>query len=305
MRVMFMGTPSFAVPTLRALMAACEVVGVYCRPDHPSGRGRRLVPSAVKTVALGAGIPVFQPARLSGSEEVAVLAGLAPDLIVVAAYGVILPAAVLEIPERGCVNVHASLLPRWRGAAPIQRAILAGDLDTGVSIMKMEEGLDTGPFCARMSVAVDDKDAACLSSELAVVGARAIMAALPGLSDGSTVWEAQDDAQATYAAKLVPADVALDPTLMTHDLLRRVRASGPSAPCRVTVGDRRLTVLQAAATDVLLAPGVADCAKHLDLGCMDGTVRLISVVPEGRAAMRGEDFVRGARLGSSCTWSAS
>jgi len=300
-----MGTPEFAVPSLLALTAAHDVVAVYTRPDRPSGRGKKLVPSAIKAAAMGAGLPLYQPARLSAPEEVAALTALAPDCIVVAAYGAILPQSVLDVPTYGCINVHASLLPRWRGAAPIQRSILAGDVETGVSIMRMEAGLDTGPWCSQAAVSIDDKDAATLTGELAHLGARLLAEALPHLTDTSLVWHGQDEDQVTYASKLTAADVVLDPTLSVRDALARVRASGPSAPCRVVVGGRRLTVLRAEAGESELAPGRVYAGRHLEIGCADGAVRLTSLVPEGRSAMRGGDFVRGAHLSPDSVWSTS
>jgi len=166
-RIVMMGTPAFAVPTLDALLGAHDVAAVYCRPDRASGRGRKVVASPMKEQALAAGVPVEQPATLRDPEAVATLSSYAPDVIVVAAYGLILPPEVLAVPQHGCLNVHGSLLPRWRGAAPVQRAILAGDEVTGVSIMQMEEGLDTGPWCLQVSVPVDEKSADEPAVELA------------------------------------------------------------------------------------------------------------------------------------------
>jgi methionyl-tRNA formyltransferase len=303
MRVVFMGTPDFAVASLVALTEAHDVIAVYTRPDRPSGRGRKTHASAVKSAAEALGLPVRQPLRLGEAEEVAALSELAPDCIVVAAYGAILPLSVLEVPTYGCVNVHASLLPRWRGAAPIQRAILAGDVETGVSIMRMEVGLDTGPWCSQARVAIDGKRAADVTDELAQLGAKLLLEALPGLADGSLTWHGQDDDAATYAAKLSAHDVELDPALSVREALARVRASGDSAPCRIVIGGRKLTVLDAVVGEAPLLPGVISAAKTLELGCADGSIRLVTVVPEGRSAMRGEDFVRGARLDPDSVWS--
>lgn len=307
MRVVFMGTPEFAVPILTALRTDHDVVAVYSRPDRPSGRGRKLVVTPVKAAALAAGLPVRQPERLRDEGETELLAALVPDVIVVAAFGAILPRPVLDIPRFGCVNVHASLLPRWRGAAPIQRAILAGDVETGVSIMRMEEGLDTGPWCAQQSVGVADKDADELGRELAGMGACLLSQVLPHLSDGSLLWHAQDDVQATYASKVTADDVSVGPYLTVCEFLARVRASGPSAPCRLRLGDRNLTIIAAEVSPTkdpaeLVTPGRARCAGHLDLGCADGSVRLARVVPEGRGEMAGDAFVRGARLDTDCEW---
>lgn len=307
MRVVFMGTPDFAVPILDMLRTEQDVVAVYSRPDRPAGRGRTLVATPVKAAALAAGLTVRQPERLHDDAEVALLATDRPDIIVVAAFGAILPRALLDVPRLGCVNVHASLLPRWRGAAPIQRAILADDVVTGVSIMRMEEGLDTGPWCAQQAVEVADKDSEELGRELAGVGACLLRGVLPRLGDGSLTWHAQNDADVTYAAKMTPQDVAVRPQLTVREFLLRVRASGPSVACRVRVGDRNLTVRAAEPMPVSegadpVPPARARCTRHLDLGCADGAVRLQRIVPEGRGEMAGDAFVRGARLDTDCEW---
>jgi len=302
MRVVFMGTPDFAVPTLNALTAAHEVVAVYSRPDRPAGRGRHLAPTAVKSAALEAGLRVRQPARLGDADELALLCADRPDVIVVAAFGAILPQAVLDIPVHGCLNVHASLLPRWRGAAPIQRAILAGDRETGVSIMRMEAGLDTGPWCSQGTVDLEGRYAAEVEADLAECGAGLLIEALPRLADGSLIWREQDESLVTYAAKVTAADVAVRPEMSVTEFLARVRASGPSAPCRASIEDRNVTILRASASPVTVAPGAAECAFALELGCSDGAVRLDEIVPEGRKPMSGESFARGARFPSVCTW---
>jgi methionyl-tRNA formyltransferase len=302
-RVVFMGTPAFAVPSLSALLGRHDVAVVYTRPDRPTGRGRRPANPPVKEVALEAGVPVEQPATLREPGAADRLAGYRPDVVVVAAYGAILPPEFLAVPRLGCVNVHASLLPRWRGAAPVQRAILAGDDTSGVSIMRMEEGLDTGPWAIQMATAVDDHSAAALTGELAVLGADALMLALDALEEGTLVWTPQDESRATYASKVTSADVALSPGLCVQDALRRVRASGPSAPCRVQVGGRVLVVTAAEEASDALAQGTASSERDLVLGFADGAIRLLEVVPEGRPKMQGAAFARGARLGD-CTWSA-
>jgi methionyl-tRNA formyltransferase len=302
LRVVFMGTPEFAVSTLRMLLERHDVVAVYTRPDRPSGRGRTTSPSAVKSLAMDAGVPVRQPQRLDAAREATRLWDDRLDVVVVAAYGTILPPSVLEVPRFGCLNVHASLLPRWRGAAPIQRAILACDRLCGVSIMRMDEGLDTGDWCLQESVDVDEKTSADLTAELAELGAGAMGRALDAIVDGAVTWHAQDETAATYAAKVGPGDVALDPTLTVDAALARVRASGASAPCRVVVADRTLTVLAGHRCEGTLASGEASCVGELMLGTADGTICLERVVPAGRAPMSGESFTRGARLGTACRW---
>jgi methionyl-tRNA formyltransferase len=303
-RVVFMGTPDFAVPSLEALLFSHEVVAVYTRPDAAKGRGRHVTASAVKERALQAGVAVQQPASLRGPGVIAAVRDLAPDMIVVAAFGAILPPELIGIPRSGCINVHASLLPRWRGAAPIERAILAGDELVGVSIMQMEEGLDTGPWCRQASTTVDGKDTAELTAELARLGAAALIQTLQCVAAGGCVWVPQDEARATYAKKLTASDVALDPGLSVLDAWRRVRASGPSAPCRASIDGRRATILSAepsprsAPSERVLMDGA------LDLGLADGALRVTTLVPEGRKAVPATDWLHGARLGPDATWSA-
>lgn len=229
-RIVYAGTPLFAVPALRALAAddSVELVAVYTQPDRPSGRGQKLTPSPVKEAALALGIPVEQPLTLRDESAQAVLADYQPDLMVVAAYGLILPVPVLETPRLGAINIHASLLPRWRGAAPIARAIEAGDPETGITIMQMAQGLDTGDMLHKIKLAIEPTDtAATLHDRLADLGARALMAALPGIVAGSITPEPQDDAQACYAAKLSKAEGRLDWRESADLLARRVRAFDP------------------------------------------------------------------------------
>jgi methionyl-tRNA formyltransferase len=300
-----MGTPAFAVPPLDALLDAHDVVAIYSRPDAAAGRGRHITASAVKARALEAGMPVGQPASLRDPDVVASIRALAPDLIVVAAYGAILPPEVLETPRFGCINVHASLLPRWRGAAPIQRAILAGDDLTGVSIMRMEKGLDTGPWCDQLSTPVDGKYAAGLTAELADLGAKALLATIPGIASGECEWTFQDAASATYAQKISATDVALHPELSIDDAWRRVRASGASAPCRAAIDGRRITVVAADPSARAVPPGRVSADGALDIGLRDGALRLATLIPQGRAPMTALDWLRGARLGPDVTWSAA
>ncbi|MCD6061571.1 MAG: fmt, partial [Moraxellaceae bacterium] len=205
LRIVFAGTPDFAAESLKALLqqAAHQVIAVYTQPDRPAGRGRELRASPVKELALSHRIPVLQPTTLRSDEAIAELKELRPDLMVVAAYGLLLPQAVLDIPRLGCLNVHASLLPRWRGAAPIQRAILAGDRETGITIMQMEAGLDTGPMRYKERCPISPNDTGgSLHDRLALLGGEALVAALELLVDGELPSEPQDASQATYAAKI-------------------------------------------------------------------------------------------------------
>jgi methionyl-tRNA formyltransferase len=302
LRVVFMGTPEFALPALETCVNDHEVVAVYTQPDRAKGRGRRELPSPVKERASALGVRVEQPVTLREAAAVARLCSYAPDVIVVAAYGLLLPPDVLAIPHLGCVNVHASLLPRWRGAAPIQRAILAGDTSTGVCLMRMEAGLDTGPTACCVCTDVDEKSASDLTHELARLGGVALARTLAELAQGAGSWTPQPASGVTYAAKLNSEDVALDPALTVQDTLRRVRASGPSVPCRVVVGGLELTALVARRCEGDLAAGEASCIGELKLGVADGAICLERVVPAGRKAMSGESFTRGSRLGAVCTW---
>ena len=242
MRIVFMGTPDFAVPSLRALAAAHEVPLVLTRPDAVRGRGRKLVPSPVKAAALELGIEVVETKRIT-PEVLEQITAAKPDLIAVAAFGCILPDSVLSLAPCGCVNVHASLLPRWRGAAPIQRAVLEGDERAGVSIMEVVHELDAGAYCRQASVEVGDKDCATVMAELAELGARELLAAVPSLADGSVEWTEQDESLVTYAAKVEKHEMLLDPADDALRNVRRVRASLDAAPARLVVGGKGVRAL--------------------------------------------------------------
>ncbi|HNW77312.1 MAG TPA: methionyl-tRNA formyltransferase [Candidatus Competibacteraceae bacterium] len=238
-RLLFAGTPEFAVPSLDALLrAGYPLSAVYTQPDRPAGRGRQPRPSPVKQHALAAALPVHQPVTLRDAAVQAELAALAPDLLVVAAYGLILPPAVLAIPRLGCINVHASLLPRWRGAAPIQRALLAGDAESGVCIMHMEAGLDTGPVYARAACPIArGTTAGVLQERLAVLGAETLLAVLPALLAGHLQPEPQDATLAVYAAKIDKAEATLDWSRPALDLERQVLAFNPAPVAQTPLDD--------------------------------------------------------------------
>jgi methionyl-tRNA formyltransferase len=229
MRIVFAGTPEFAVPPLAALCASRhEVVGVLTQPDRPAGRGRKLATSAVKNFALQQGLPIAQPQTLRSTEGRESLVHWQPDVLVVVAYGLILPGEVLSMPRFGCLNIHASLLPRWRGAAPIQRAILAGDEYTGVTLMQMDAGLDTGPMLLQRRVAIGaDVDSAALHATLAEVGAEALLETLEGLETGTLAAQPQPSSGVTYAAKIDKAEARIDWQHDAIDIARRVRAFRP------------------------------------------------------------------------------
>ena len=302
MRVVFMGTPQLAADILVELAQQHEVVCVYTRPDAVRGRGAKLEPSPVKAVAERLEIPVRTPKTLRDPQEQQALEELAPDAICVAAYGCILPAEVLSIPEFGCLNVHASLLPRWRGAAPIERSILAGDAQTGVCIMRMEEGLDTGPYCVRRATEVPGKTAAELTDELANLGARALLTGLSVVEQGGAEWTEQDDAKATYAEKLAKDELFLHPADEAAVALRKVLASSDAHPCRAVVANRSVTVLVAAPVEdergCALCEGIASgevrfASKRLFIGMADGAIELVSVKPDGKKPMEGRAFAAG------------
>lgn len=229
LRIVFAGTPDFAATHLAALLGSCfQVVAVYSQPDRPSGRGKKLVASPVKQLAVQHQLPVYQPLTLKDPDAQAQLAALKPDLMVVVAYGLLLPQAVLDIPRLGCINVHASLLPRWRGAAPIQRAIEAGDTETGVCVMQMEAGLDTGPVLARRVCPVlPDDTGGSLHDRLAILGAQALLETLDQLATGKTGAEAQDAVGVTYAHKLDKEEARLDFTRPATALWQQIRAFNP------------------------------------------------------------------------------
>lgn len=306
MRVVFMGTPQFAVPSLEALAAAHEVALVLTRPDAVRGRGRRLEPSPVKAAAERLGLPVVEASRIDAA-VLGRLAAVAADVLCVAAYGCILPDEVLTMAPLGCVNVHASLLPRWRGAAPIQRAILAGDERTGVSIMRIGHGVDTGAYCAQASCTVAGKTADELTAELAQIGADLLVCTLPTLADGSAVWTEQDEALVTHAAKVTKAEMRLDPGMSAHACVSRVLASSDAAPARCVLAGKPVRIMAAAVAapdaPVLAAAEVTVASGRVWLGCADGAFELCAVKPDGKRAMEASAWAAGQR-GTSLTWQA-
>ncbi|WP_324779826.1 methionyl-tRNA formyltransferase [Thiobacillus sedimenti] len=305
MRVIFAGTPPFAAAALNALAdAGHDVVLVLTQPDRPAGRGMKLTPSAVKQAALARGLPVHQPATLKTPEAQAELRAAAADVMVVAAYGLILPQAVLDIPRLGCLNIHASLLPRWRGAAPIQRAILAGDTETGITIMQMDAGLDTGAMLSKTVVPIRATDtAASLHDVLAKAGAEAIVAALA--NPGAWAAAAQDEAQATYAAKLSKEEARLDWREAAESLARAVRAYNPAPGAWTLLDGAPLKVWAAAVVPGGGKPGEilrADAAG-LVVACGSGALALQEIQPAGSkrmtaiAYLAGRALAPGSRLG--------
>ncbi len=309
-RLIFAGTPDFAVPALQALIDAGHVpVAVYTQPDRPAGRGRQLRASPVKACARAAGIPVHQPASLRDPAVWAELAATTPDLLVVAAYGLILPPAVLAIPRLGCVNIHASLLPRWRGAAPVQRALLAGDGETGICLMRMEAGLDTGPVLARAACPIPrGTTGGELHDRLAALGAETLRVALPDLLAERLAAEPQDDALATYAPKLDKAEAELDWSRPALELERRVLAFNPYPVARTWLDGQPLRVWRARAEreSVAAAPGTVlrEDPAGIVVAAGSGALCLTEVqLPGGRplpaAAFLNAHRLAGQRLGAA------
>jgi methionyl-tRNA formyltransferase len=301
MRIVFAGTPAFAVPSLRAAAARNEVVAVYTQPDRPAGRGREVQASPVKVEALQRGLPVLQPETLKSQLSRDALRALKPDLMVVVAYGLLLPSRILEIPRFGCWNVHASLLPRWRGAAPIQRAIEAGDAETGVCLMQMERGLDTGPVLLSQRLAIGgDETAGQLHDRLAALGAQVLADGLGLLRAGiRPVPQPQPETGATYAHKLDKAEARLDWSRPARVLANKVRALQPWPVAEATVAGERVRIH--AATALPLAhqstPGTLLFAGRdgIDIACGDGALRIRVLQREGGRAITAADYVNARR----------
>jgi methionyl-tRNA formyltransferase len=300
-RLVFAGTPDFAATALKALIAAGHaIVGAYSQPDRPAGRGRKLQPGPVKQVALDHEIPVFQPETLKTPQAQQQLADLNPDVMIVAAYGLILPKAVLAIPTHGCLNIHASLLPRWRGAAPIQRAIAAGDTETGITIMQMDEGLDTGAILLKSLTAIDNSDTGgSLHDRLAELGGKAIVKALELLRKGELNGEPQNDDLACYANKLSKTEGHIDWCADATAIERLVRAFNPWPGTYTDLADQRLRIHQAralvAASDVPPGTVVQRGREGIDIACGNGTLRITRLQLPGSRAQSVNDLINGGK----------
>ncbi len=304
MKIIYAGTPDFAVPALKALLASeHEVVAVYTQPDRRAGRGKKLRASPVKEAALEAGVPVYQPVTLRDEAAQKELAALDADLMVVAAYGLILPPVVLETPRHGCINIHASLLPRWRGAAPIQRAIEAGDAETGITIMQMAEGLDTGDMLLKVSTPISARDTGgSLHDRLSPMGAEALMPVLQAMEAGSLQPEPQDDSLAVYARKLDKAESTIDWTQDAAEIERRVRAFNPWPVCQTmtSLGQMRVWRAKPGAGDFANAqPGEVVSETKTDglqVKCGKGSLWIEQLQLPGKKPLSAADFLNGRSL---------
>jgi methionyl-tRNA formyltransferase len=309
LRVAFAGTPDFAVPPLEALRASGhELVGVLTQPDRPRGRGQQLAASPVKQAAQRHGVTVLQPQSLKNEAARAEVAALRADVLVVVAYGLILPQAVLDLPRLGCVNIHASLLPRWRGAAPIQRAILAGDAETGISIMQMDAGLDTGPVLLKRRIPIGENDTGgSLHDKLAALGAPALLEALEGLAGGTLRAEPQPSTGVTYAEKLQKAEALVDWSRDAIAIERQVRAFNPWPVAETRLAGEQLRIFMARAQNEDsndAAPGTVVAARDdaIVVACGHGALRITELQRAGRRPLGARDFLNscdlaGQRLG--------
>ena len=302
MKIIFAGTPDFAASSLEALtQTEHEICAVYTQPDRPAGRGRKLQPSPVKSVAIEHHIPVYQPVNFKEAEALEQLAGLGADLMIVAAYGLILPPKVLATPKLGCINIHASLLPRWRGAAPIQRAIMAGDKETGITIMQMDKGLDTGDMLLKLALTIQpDETAETLHDRLADLGSQALLEALPSIESRSAVATPQAETETSYAAKLLKQEALINWNLPATEIERKVRAFNSWPVAQTTFEGKQLRIWQAHATSsntsepagtIILADG-----KQLAVATGDGTLQIIELQPPGKKRMTAQAFMNSRNL---------
>ncbi len=303
MRILFMGTPDFALFSLKALCEAGEdVIGVVTQPDKPKGRGYTLTPPPVKVYAEEKGLPVYQPSTLRGEEFAALLDTLAPELIVVVAYGKILPENVIHYPKFGCINVHGSLLPKYRGAAPMQRAIMEGERVTGITTMYMDVGLDTGDMLLKSEVVIEENDNfEDIHDKLATCGAETLLRTVEGLRNGTVAREKQDDSLSTYAAKIEKADCLIDFTKTAEEVHNQIRGLSPiPLSFTHTPDDKLLKVTEAriaAREGVKGEVGRVVSLEHgIEVACGNGSVLLLGVLPEGKGRMTAADFIRGRKI---------
>jgi methionyl-tRNA formyltransferase len=301
LRIIFAGTPDFAARHLDALLSSeHQIVGVFTQPDRPAGRGNKLTPSPVKVLAEQHQLPVFQPKSLRPEENQRLVVDLNADVMVVVAYGLILPQAVLDMPRLGCINVHGSLLPRWRGAAPIQRSLWAGDSETGVTIMQMDAGLDTGDMMHKIACPIESSDtSASLYGKLAQLGPQGMLTTLRQMADGSATREVQDEALVTYAEKLSKEEARLDWNLSAAQLERCIRAFNPWPISYFTIDDQPVKVWQASvlAQSANAEPGTVVHAdkQGIQVATADGILNLIQLQPAGKKPMSAQDLLNSRR----------
>ncbi|ATF90813.1 Methionyl-tRNA formyltransferase [Cedecea neteri] len=301
LRIIFAGTPDFAARHLDALLSSQhQVVGVFTQPDRPAGRGKKLMPGPVKVLAEERGIPVFQPATLRKAENQQLVSDLNADVMVVVAYGLILPQAVLDMPRLGCVNVHGSLLPRWRGAAPIQRSLWAGDAETGVTIMQMDIGLDTGDMLYKLSCPIEAEDTSgTLYDKLAGLGPKGLLDTLQQLAHGTAKPEVQDEALVTYAEKLSKEEARINWNLSAAQLERCIRAFNPWPMSWLEIDGQPLKVWRASviSTQANSVPGtiVAASKQGIQVATADGILNLEELQPAGKKAMKAQDLLNSRR----------
>jgi len=295
-RLVFMGTPEFAVPPLEDLAGNFHLAGVITQPDRPSGRGRQMIPSAVKSTAQQLGLEVFQPQDINSNQSLDKIRSWKPDLICVAAFGQILSPDLLDLPPHGCVNLHASLLPRWRGASPINAAILAGDLKSGVTIMKMAQGLDNGPILTQEIVEITGiETAGSLSEKLSKIGGQLLVKTIPEYLQGNIIPQSQDPSLATYAGLLKKSDGALDFSQPADQLARKVRAYSPW-PGTFTFWQEKRVIIHAASAASVTSPGVDVFITHEDkpaVGTAEGVLILEQLQMAGKKKLSGSNFLRG------------
>ena len=298
MRIVFMGTPDFAVPCLQRLLEdGHEVPAVFTQPDKPVGRHAVLPPPPVKQLALSHGIPVYQPTKMRDGTAAALLRELAPDCLVVVAYGRILPQEILDVPPRGCVNIHGSLLPRYRGAAPIQWSVIRGETVTGVTSMFMDAGMDTGDIIDTLTTPIGENETAGeLFERLAPLGARLLSTTLAAIADGTVTRRPQNDAEATMAPMLEKAMGRLDLTRPARELHNQVRGMNPWPGAFCTAGGKTLKIHETRVAAGSGAPGTLLCADPVTVACGEGALQLVTVQPEGKPRMAAEAWLRGARL---------
>ena len=303
MRIIFAGTPDFSVPPLQALLESeHQVIAVYTQPDRPAGRGRKLSPSPVKELALAACLPVYQPLNFKGEPDLVALESLGADLMVVVAYGLLLPQRVLDAPRLGCINIHASLLPRWRGAAPIQRAIAAGDRESGITIMQMEAGLDTGPMHLIRPCPIEERETgATLHDKLSALGAMALMDSLPAIEAGTSHPQVQDDTGAIYARKLKKEESLIDWRQPATEIDRLVRAFNPWPVAQTPCGDSMLRIWDAVPLQAETAPSLAGSViaagpAGIDVVTGQGLLRITRLQMPGKRVMDAADFLNAHAL---------